>query len=63
MKVWVPVALGGVIAFAYGFFYFLSTVQAQGASAFGITNTVGLAAVFIGLVAAGLILRRATPPQ
>ncbi|QQG49246.1 MAG: hypothetical protein HY247_02750 [archaeon] len=61
MKVWIPVALGAVITFAYVFFYFLSTVG--GATSFGLVNSVGLAAVFIGLVAAGLLLRRATPPK
>jgi membrane associated rhomboid family serine protease len=63
LKLWVPVALGGLIAFAYGYFYFISSVETQGASSFGVANSVGLAGVFIGLIVAGLLLRRASPPQ
>ncbi len=63
MKLWVPIALGGVIAFAYALFYVLSTFGAPGAGPFGLANSVGLAAVLLGIVAAGFILRRATPPQ
>ena len=63
MKLWVPLALGGMITFAYLFFYFLSSAGAEGASSFGLANSVGLVAVFIGLIAAGVLFRRATPPQ
>ncbi len=63
LKLWVPIALAGLIAFAYGFFYFISSVESQGASSFGLANSVGLAGVFIGLIAAGLLLRRASPPE
>lgn len=63
MKLWVPVALGGLIAIAYAFFYELSVAESHGASSFGLANSVGLVAVFVGLIAAGVILRRATPPQ
>ena len=62
MKLWVPIALGGLIAFAYGFFYFIS-VETQGASSFGVANSVGLAGVFIGLIVAGLLVKRASPRQ
>ena len=55
--------MGGLIAFAYGYFYFISSVETQGASSFGVANSVGLAGVFIGLIVAGLLLRRASPPQ
>jgi len=63
MKLWIPVALGGVIVLAYVFFYALSSAEAQGATSIGLANSIGLVAVFIGLIAAGLLLRRATPPQ
>ncbi len=63
MKLWVPVALGGLIVFAYAFFYVLSSVETQGATSIGLANSVGLVAVFIGLIAAGLLFRRATPHQ
>ena len=63
MKLWVPIALGGLIAIAYAFFYELSLTEAQGVSSFGLTNSVGIIAVFVGLIAAGFILRRGTPPQ
>ena len=63
MRIWVPLALGGLIGFAYTFFYVLSAAGGGGASSFGLANSVGLAAVFVGLVAAGFLLRRATPPR
>ena len=63
MRLWIPVTLGRLIVLAYAFFYTLSAFEAQGASSFGLANSVGLVAVFVGLIAAGFILRRATPPQ
>ncbi len=63
MNLWIPLALGGLIFLAYAFFYALSEAEAQGASSVGLANSVGLIAVFVGLIAAGIILRRATPPQ
>ncbi len=63
MKLWVPVALGGLIAIAYAFFYELSLAETQGAASFSLANSMGIVAVFVGLIAAGFILRRATPPQ
>jgi hypothetical protein len=62
MRLWVPLAVVALIAFAYAFFYFLNSTEAKGASSFGLANTVGLLAVFLGLIAAGIILRRAKPP-
>jgi len=55
--------LGGLIVLAYAFFYALTQAETEGANSFGLTNSVGLAAVFVGLIAAGFILRRATPPK
>ncbi len=63
MKLWVPLVLGGVILGAYAFFYELTGIEAQGAAAMGFANAAGLALVFFGIIAAGLILRRASPPQ
>ncbi len=61
MKFWIPIAVGSVIAFAYAFFYLITS--AAGAASFGVTNSIGLVVVFVGLIAAGFILRRANPPQ
>lgn len=63
MKRWVPLALGGVITFGYFFFYVLSSAENQGATSFGLANSLGLVVVFVGIIAAGLILRRAIPPS
>lgn len=56
-------AVGVLIAAAYAFFYFISAADSQGAGSLGIANTMGLAGVFVALLAAGLIFRRATPHQ
>ncbi|MGP8124367.1 MAG: hypothetical protein ACLQEQ_00640 [Nitrososphaerales archaeon] len=61
MKLWVPAALGAIVVFAYVFLYYLSTTGNEGGNSVGLVNTVGLASVVIGVVAAGLILRRAAP--
>jgi hypothetical protein len=63
LKLWVPLALAAVIGFAYFFFYILSSLETQGTTAFTLANSVGLAVVFLGVVAAGLVLRRASPPS
>jgi hypothetical protein len=63
MRLWVPLALGGLIVLAYAFLYEISAIESQGAASLGLANSVGLAAVFVGLIAAGFILRRSSPPQ
>ncbi len=63
MKFWIPVAVIAVIAISYALFYFLSTDSALGSSPFGLVNIVGLGSVFIGLVAAGLLIKRARPHE
>ena len=63
VKLWIPAALGGMIVVAYAFFYALSAAESQGATSFGLANTVGLVGVVVALIAAGFILRRATPHQ
>ncbi len=63
MKLWIPVAVGGLIVGAYAFFYFLSSAEIESASSVGLANSVGLVAVFFGLIVAGLMLRRAVPQR
>jgi high-affinity Fe2+/Pb2+ permease len=63
MKAWIPVAFLLVLALALGFFYFEPGLDSQGDSSFELINTVGLLVVAIGVIAAGLILRRASPPK
>lgn len=46
---------------AYAVIYLIGVTETQGASSLGLANSVGLLAVFVGLIAAGLIFRRATP--
>jgi len=62
MKLWIPVAVAAVLILAYVFFYAMSSTEAQGATSLGVANFVGLVAVVVGVVAAGLLLRRASPP-
>jgi hypothetical protein len=47
---------------AYLYFYQLTVLEAQGAASVGLANVAGLMMVFVGIVAAGLVLRRASPP-
>jgi hypothetical protein len=61
MRTWVLAALGAVVILTYAFFYFLSTSGIGNGNSFVLINSVGLAAVIIGIIAAGFILRRATP--
>lgn len=63
MKLWIPVSVLAVLVLAYAFFYAMSSTETEGATSLGLANSVGLIAVLIGVVAAGLLLRRASPPQ
>jgi len=63
MRFWVPLALVCVLIVAYAYFYRLTALEAQGASSIGMANMAGLLLVFVGVVAAGLIMRRAAPPR
>lgn len=63
VKYWAAAALGSMVFVAYGLFYLIDTTEAQGATSFGIANTVGLVAVFVGLVAFGLLMRRFSVPR
>lgn len=62
MKLWIPIAFAAVIVLAYVLFFVMSEFETQGASSFGMANTVGLLVVFVGVIAAGVLLRRASPP-
>jgi ABC-type antimicrobial peptide transport system permease subunit len=61
MKLWVPLAVVSLIIMAYAVIYEIGIEEAQGASSLGFANSIGLLAVFVGLIAAGFVLRRATP--
>jgi hypothetical protein len=61
MKPWIPIAAGGLILVAYLAIYEIGISETQGASSLGFANSLGLLAVFVGLIAAGFIMRRATP--
>ena len=62
MRFWLPITLGCVILAAYAYFYQLTVLEARGASSVGLANTAGILVVFVGIIAAGLILRRVAPP-
>jgi hypothetical protein len=63
MKLWIPIAVGSLILLAYAFFYALNATESQGAASFYLANSVGLVVVIIGVIAAGFVLRRASPPK
>ena len=54
--------MGGLIVAAYVVFYMISVTESQDSTSLGVANAVGLIAVLVGLVAAGFILRRGSPP-
>ena len=58
MKVWIPVAGLTLLVAAYVYFYELSAAEAQGSASIGLANVAGLLAVVVGLLAAGMIMRR-----
>ena len=61
MKVWVPVAIIVLLGAIYGLFYFLTATENSGAMSIGVVNLVGLVAVVMGIIAAIIIMTRATP--
>jgi hypothetical protein len=61
LKLWVPLTIVGLVLIAYAVIYEIGVTEAQGSSSLGFANSVGLIAVFVGLIAAGFIMRRATP--
>jgi uncharacterized membrane protein len=63
MKLWIPIVVGCLILLAYVFFYALNATEAQGATSLDLANSVGLVLVLVGVIAAGFVLRRASPPK
>ena len=51
-----------MIVVAYAYLYQLTVLEAQGAVAVGMANLAGLILVFVGIVLATLVLKRASPP-
>jgi hypothetical protein len=62
MRRWIPAALATLVILVVIFFYAISAMEQQGASSLGFANAVGLIVVVAGVVAAGMLLRRASPP-
>jgi len=63
MRLRVPVALVFVALVVCAYLYWLASSASQAASSVGIANLAGLVLVFAGILAAGLVLRRASPPS
>ncbi|HZW85071.1 MAG TPA: hypothetical protein VFE91_04120 [Nitrososphaerales archaeon] len=61
MKVWIPIAIIVLLVVVYGLFYFITATENRGAMSIGVLNLVGLITVIAGLLAAVLVMRRATP--
>jgi len=61
LRLRIPIAFAAVILLASSIFYFMKALEARGAAAFGLANALGLLVVFFGVVAAAVILRRASP--
>lgn len=55
-------AFAAVVLLAYALFFALDSLESQGADALGLANTIGLATVVVGVVVAGIILRRTSRP-
>ena len=53
--------LVGLAILGYAFFYVLGATEAQGTTSFYLTNVIGLVVFVIGVIAAGFVIRRATP--
>jgi hypothetical protein len=63
MKLWLPIAGAALFVVAYVYFYELSAAEAQGSASIGLANVAGLVAVVVGLVAAGMVMRRGPPNE
>jgi lipopolysaccharide export LptBFGC system permease protein LptF len=63
LRLWIPIAIAATAVVVCVFYYFvLDVLEEQGASGFSIVNAVGLVVVIFGLIAAGIMLRRTSPP-
>ncbi len=63
MKLWIPIAVVGLLIIAIIYYYAIGATESQGANSYTLANDVGLIVVVIGVVAAGLVMRRASPHQ
>ena len=63
LKAWVPVSVVIMIGGAYALLYFLTSSGPSAPTSLGVTNSIGLIAVALGLVGAGILLRRGRQPQ
>jgi len=59
---WAPIALLAALLVAFAAVYELTSTGKGGGSSLGVVNIVGLASVVVGVAAAGIILRRSSPP-
>lgn len=62
MKLWIPLAAALLLVVAYLLLFELGATESQGSTSLGLANAAGLAAVVVGIIAAGVILRRGVPP-
>ncbi|HMD78584.1 MAG TPA: hypothetical protein VKF39_01215 [Nitrososphaerales archaeon] len=62
MRIWVPLGLAFVVGLSYAYLYQLTALEPAQASSIGLANLAGLILVFVGVIAAGLIIRRANTP-
>ena len=62
MRSWIALALGCAVVLVLAYVYLLNATVGQGASSIGLANTAGIILVLIGILAAGLVLKRARPP-
>jgi len=63
MKLWIPIVLVGLAVLAIAFYYALGAAESQGATSFDLANSVGLVVVVIGVIAAGIVVRRGRRPE
>ena len=61
LRLWLPLAGVALLVIAYAYFYALSAVESQGSASIGLANVVGLMAVIVGLIVAGMLFRRRAP--
>lgn len=54
-------AFAALLAVAYAYFYALGSAEGQGSASIGLANMVGLLAVVVGLVVAGMVFSRRAP--
>ncbi|HYC12485.1 MAG TPA: hypothetical protein VEC02_07525 [Nitrososphaerales archaeon] len=62
MRVWIPLAFVLFLVIASVALYAVTSAETQRASSVGLANIAGLMLVFVGVIAALLIMRRARPP-